>query len=177
MPEKLQEKLTQQQMADLFAFIAQTGPPRREVSGNRPETVMASADGSLHLPAATCEIYAPGVTLGGEHLVWFYRGPNDHVVWTVNVPQSGSYEVWIEWAQIDEYADNPIAVEVEGSSTSVTGTLPSTGGWGRYQTRKLGVLQLHSGRQRVRLRPNGPARKELSDLRSIRLVPLGAGKL
>ena len=111
--------------------------------------------------------------MGADYLIWFYDGPNDQVVWTVDVPQSGRYEVWIEWAQVDEYADNPIAVELEDSSPSVSGTLPSTGGWGRYQKRKFGVLQLEGGRQRIRLRPNGPARKELSDLRGIHLVPLG----
>ena len=173
MPEKLEEKLTLQQMADLFAFIAQSGPPRREVAGNRPETVTAEADGSLRLRAATCEVYAPGVKMGADYLIWFYDGPNDHVVWTVDVPQSGGYEVWIEWAQVDEYADNPITVELADSSPGVSGTLPSTGGWGRYQKRKFGVLQLEGGRQRIRLRPNGPARKELSDLRGIHLVPLG----
>lgn len=57
-----------------------------------------------------------GVTMGGnaEFLVWFYKGPGDHVIWGVDVPKAGTYEVWIEWAQIDEHADNPITRQVAG---------------------------------------------------------------
>jgi putative membrane-bound dehydrogenase-like protein len=172
MPEKLEAKLTLQQMADLFGFLAQSGPPRREVPGNRPVLVTAEPDGSLQLRAASCEIYAPGVSIGGgDYLLWMYKGPNDHVVWSVEVPRTGSYQVWIEWAQIDQYADNPIAVEVEDGSSRVAARLPSTGGWGRYEKRKIGVLQLQAGRQRVRLRPDGPTHKEVSDIRGIHLVP------
>jgi hypothetical protein len=173
MPEKLEAKLDLQQMADLFAFIAQSGPPRREVAGNRPATVTAQPDGSLELRSALCEIYSPGIKMGGEHLVWFYKGPNDHVVWSVDAPKAGRYEVWIEWSQIDEYADNPIAIEVEGSSNRLASKLPSTGGWGRYQKKKFGEIDLNAGRNRVRLRPNGPTATELSDLRAVHLVPVG----
>jgi len=173
MPEKLEAKMDRQQMADLFAFIAQSGPPRREVDGNRPMTVTAKPDGSLELRAATCEIYSPGIKMGGEHLVWFYKGPNDHVVWAVDAPNAGRYEVWIDWSQIDEYADNPIAVEVEGRSSRLTNKLPSTGGWGRYQKEKFGEIELAAGGNRVRLRPNGPTATEVSDLRAMHLIPVG----
>jgi putative membrane-bound dehydrogenase-like protein len=173
MPEKLEAKLTHQQMADVFAFIAQSGPPRREVAGNSPATVTADPDGSLQLRSKVCEIYAPGVTIGGEHLVWMYNGPNDHVVWSVDVPKTGSYEVWIDWAQVDEYANNPIVVETEDGSSRVTWKLPSTGGWGRYDKQKLGEIQLQAGTQRLRLRPDGPTHKEVSDIRGLHLVPRG----
>lgn len=174
MPEKLEAKMNLQQMADLFAFIAQAGPPRREVAGNRPELVAAQPDGSLQLRASTCEIYGPSIKTNGngDFLVWFYKGPNDHVVWSADVPKSGRYEVWIEWAQIDEYADNPIAVEVDDGSSRMTGNLPSTGGWGRFRKQKFGELALEAGRQRVRLRPNGPTHTEVSDLRGVHLIPI-----
>ncbi len=178
MPEKLEAKLQPQQMADLFAFIARAGPVRREVPGNRPALVTPDADGSLNLAAAKCEIYGPKITIGGgdKYLLWFYDGPADHVVWSVEVARAGRYEVWIEWAQVDEYADNPIALEVEGSSTRLTTTLPSTGGWSRIQQRKFGEIDLPAGQQRIRLRPAGPTAKEVADLRGVRLIPIGAGK-
>ena len=172
MPEKLDEKLDLQQMADLFAFIAAAQAPPREVPGNSPQLVTAAADGSLKLRAADCEIYAPGVTMGGNaYLVWMYEGPNDHVTWSVDVPESGKYEVWIEWSQVDEYADNPIAVEVEGGSSRLTTALPSTGGWGNVRREKFGDLMLESGRRRIILRPDGPTAREVSDLRGLELIP------
>lgn len=173
MPEKLEAKMDLQQMADLFAFIAQSGPLRLEVAGNRPTTVTPGPDGSLELRAALCEIYSPGITMGAEHLVWFYKSPNDHVVWNVDVPKAGRYEVWIDWSQVDQYADNPIAIEVEGSSSRIITELPSTGGWGRYQKKNFGEVELDAGRNRVRLRPNGPTATEVSDLRGMQLVPVG----
>ena len=165
------------QMADLFAFVAQAAP-RLGIPGNRPELVTAEADGSLQLTAAKCEIFAPGINMGGgsEFLVWFYRGPSDRVVWSVDVPKSGTYEVWIEWAQIDEYADNPIAVEVEGTSTRLVTKLPSTGGWGNVRQEKFGLLDLEAGRRRICLRPDGPNKTEVSDLRGIHLIPTSQRK-
>jgi putative membrane-bound dehydrogenase-like protein len=179
MPEKLEAKMTFQEMADVFAFIAQSGPPRREVAGNTPRLIAADPDGSLKLLAAHCEIYGPRINVGGSnpaHLVWFYDGPNDHVVWQADVPAAGTYEVWIQWAQIDEYADNPIAIEVEGTKSRLTTELPSTGGWGRFQDKKFGELALEAGRQRIRLRPNGPTATEVSDLRGLRLAPVAASR-
>jgi len=177
MPEGLEAKMDHQQMADLFAFIGRCGPARRELPGNRPELITAEPDGSLALSAARCEVYAPGIKMSGtQFLVWFYRGPNDHVAWSVDVPAPGAYEVWIEWAQIDEYADNPIAVEVEGTSAMLATRLPSTGGWGNVRKEPFGVLGLEAGRQRIRLRPNGPNKTEVADLRGLHLVPVKQGK-
>jgi hypothetical protein len=178
MPEKLEAKLDFQQTADLFAFIAQAWPTRQEVAGNRPDLVTAGADGSLNLTAAKCEIYAPKIKMGGhsEFLVWFYDSPNDHVTWSVEVPKAGAYDVWIKWSQVDEYADNPVAVEVEGTSDRLTTKLPSTHGWGNIQEKKFGQLSLPAGRQRIRFRPNGPTAKEVADLRGLRLIPVRAEK-
>ncbi len=176
MPEGLEAKMTFRQMADLFAFVAQCAPVRQEVPGNRPELVTAEPDGSLRLAAAKCEIYSLGIKMSGtEFLVWFYKGPGDHVVWSVDVPKSGAYEVWIEWAQIDEYADNPIAIEVEGTSTRLATKLPSTGGWGNVRKEKFGLLPLEAGRRRIRFRPNGPNKTEVSDLRGLHLIPAAQG--
>ena len=178
MPEKLEAKMDFQQMADVFAFIAQAAPPAVEVPGSNPRLISATvddaADGRLHLPPDACEIYGPRITLSGGagHLVWFYDSPADRVVWSVDVPKAGSYEVWVEWAQIDEYADNPIAIEVEGSSSRILSILPSTGGWGQYQNKKFGTLALEAGRNRIRFRPNGPNKTEVSDLRGLRLIPV-----
>jgi putative heme-binding domain-containing protein len=178
MPEGLEAKMDFHEMADLFAFIAQAAPPCREVAGNNPHVIEADYEGCLDLPVAACEIYGPRIKMGGgsQFLVWFYDGPADRVVWSVDVPAAGTYDVWIEWAQIDEYADNPIAIEVEGTSSRLVTALPSTGGWGNVRREKFGLLELESGRHRIHFRPNGPTETEVSDLRGLRLVPVQTGK-
>ncbi|MBC8876597.1 MAG: polysaccharide deacetylase family protein [Planctomycetes bacterium] len=173
MPEGLEGKLTLEQMADLFAFVGQRrGARPRQVPGNHPALVTAELDGSLHLLPRNCEIYGGRITVRTTHMVWFHESADDHVAWTVDVPSSGRYEVWFEWAQIDQYADNPFAIEVKGSAERLTGKLPSTGGWENYRCEKFGTLQLESGRRRIILRADGPVKTELSDLRAVRLVPV-----
>ena len=142
----------------------------------KPKLIKPRADGSLALRAADCQARGAGIRLHADFLVWFYKGPKDRAVWSVEVPEPGAYEVWVEWAQIDEYAGNPIAIEVEGSSNRVTGKLASTGGWGKFRKEKFGVIPLDAGQQRIVLRPDGPTAKELSDLRGLELVPATAGQ-
>lgn len=173
MPEGLELNKTPQQLADLFAFIASSSAAPREVEGNLPSVVRADQTGVLHLTAQTCEIHAPQITVGGDYLVWFYDGPNDHVAWTVDVASPAAYEVWIEWAQIDEYADNPIVIEVAGGSSRIETRLPSTGGWGAWGHRRFGTLQLSAGTHKILLYPHGPTATEVSDLRGVILIPEG----
>ena len=45
-----------------------------------------------------------------------------------------------------------------------------------WQRRSFGQLDLPAGRQRIVLRPDGPIKGELSDLREIHLVPVAGGK-
>jgi putative heme-binding domain-containing protein len=171
MPEKLEEKLHVQQMADLFAFVRQAKPAPPRPTDHRTQIVSAEPDGSLRLLAHYCEIHADGVTFDKQQgcLVWHRRWPADHVVWWADVPRAGTYEVAIQWTQIPEYADNPFAVEC--GSSRLASTFPGTGGWGKWQTKVFGTLGLPAGKQRIVLRPNGPIKEELSDIREIRLVP------
>ncbi|HLE37916.1 MAG TPA: hypothetical protein VI699_12320, partial [Candidatus Acidoferrales bacterium] len=163
------------------AFIGRMGPPAEQARPpspepvvHKPELVTAEPDGSLRLLARKSEIHGRTIRFDPvlDLLAWYRDRAEDYVAWSVDVPEAGSYEVWIEWAQVDEYAGNPFAVEVEGGASRVTGTLPSTGGWQRYRKESFGTLEIDSGRQRILVRPNGPIAKELSDLREIHLVPV-----
>jgi putative heme-binding domain-containing protein len=176
MPEKLEEKLNARQMADLFAFIRQAKPAPRPPSDHRTQVVAADQDGSLRLLAHYCEIHADGVTFDKQQgcLVWHRRWPADHVAWWADVPRAGTYEVAIQWTQIPEYADNPFAVEC--GTSRLTNVFPSTGGWGKWQTKVFGTLNLPAGKQRIVLRPSGPIKEELSDIREIRLLPTREGR-
>jgi putative heme-binding domain-containing protein len=157
--------------------LVQADPqPSAAPTAPKPKLIRPRPDGSLALRAPDCEARGSGIRLHADFLVWFYKGPEDRAVWSVEVPKPGAYEVWVEWAQIDEYADNPIAVEVENSSNRLMGKLPSTGGWGKFRKEKLGVISLDAGRQRIVLRPNGPTAKEVSDLRGLELVPATGGQ-
>jgi putative heme-binding domain-containing protein len=171
MPEKLEEKLSVPQMADLFAFIRRTGPRVEAPLSHQPEIVGAESDGSLRLLARKATLSARRVTFDPQQqcLIWHAGDTDDHVSWLVDVPSAGMYDVLIDWTQIPEYADNRFVLEA--GSTRVTGQFPSTGGWGRWQKKHFGQLQLAAGRHQITLRADGPIKGELSDLREIHLVP------
>jgi len=135
--------------------------------------VKAQADGSLVLMPVDCEITGARISIHDKepYLIWHAGGPNDHVAWLVEVGVAGQYELWLEWAQVDQFAGNGFVLEAGPSR--LAGTLDGTGGWGRWQQKRFGTLDLAVGRQRVVLRANGPVKGELSDLRKIRLVPAG----
>ena len=76
----------------------------------------------------------------------------------------------IEWAQIDELAGNPFTIQA--GAGRITGKFASTHGWANYESRVVGQLTLPIGTTRVILRPNGPVKTELADVRSISLVPV-----
>ena len=174
MPEKLEEKLSVAQLADLFAFIRQTGPRMKPPLSHQPEIVAAETQGSLRLLARKATISARRVTFDPQQqcLIWHAGDPDDHVSWLVDVPSAGTYDLLIQWTQIPGYADNPFVIQA--GSSRVAGRFPSTGGWGRWQKKRFGQLQLAPGRHLVTLRPDGPVKGELSDLREIQLVPAEA---
>jgi len=55
----------------------------------------------------------------------------------------------------------------------IKGTVAGTGGWDKYQKKKIGTVQLTSGRRRITMRPDGPmTRPALLDLRAVELIPV-----
>lgn len=171
MPEKLEEKLSLSQMADLFSFIRESGPRAKTPVSHKAEVVHAESDRSLRLLARKARIAARRVTFDPKQdcLIWHAGQPDDHISWTVDVPETGTYEVLIEWTQIPEYADNAFAIEA--GQSRLAGKFPSTGGWGKWQKKRFGAIELTNGQQQIILRPDGPIKGELSDLREIRLIP------
>jgi len=170
MPEKLEAKLTHQQMVDLFAFIGGAAPPRREFAGNQPRRITSCEKGVFELPASAAEIYGPGIRLEEKYgnLGW-WSSSDAYAVWTIEVPAPGSYELWLDWACPHE--PGPAGFRVEVSGQTLTGKVPNTGSWDVYRQAKFGELKLDRGTQRLVFRSAGPLPRPLIDLRTLRLVP------
>lgn len=62
MPEGLEKDFKQQDVADIMAYVASTGPSRKVFPGNKPTMVGVSTDGTLELTATNCEIYGDTLT-------------------------------------------------------------------------------------------------------------------
>jgi hypothetical protein len=158
-------------MADLLAYLASTGPPRKIFDGNKPELVRPEAlRGELHLLATASEIY--GSTLVFEpqfQNLGYWSSDDDHAIWSFEVTRPGKYAVWLEWACHDSTAGNSFVLQV--GDQQVTGKVPGTGTWETYKRAKFGEITLEAGPHRLLFRSSGKVSGALVDLRGIKLAP------
>ena len=101
-----------------------------------------------------------------------WHGPDDHAAWTLQVNQSGLYDVHVDYSCAHGSAGNWFRITLE--SQSITGRVAGTGpAWDRYVQTKVGAVQIEAGRHRLVFRPNAPLRGALLDLRNVALCPPG----
>ena len=172
MPEGLEKDLSPQSVADLIKFLGSVSAPPKQVEGNRP-SIVRPVQGRLSLRAATAAIYGTDITfeppLGN---IGYWHSPQDHLVWSVDLPVAGSFDVYMEGACDPGSQGN--AFRLESGDRSLSGRVKSTGGWSQYLASKIGTISLAAGSHRVVLRPDGnDLRGALMDLRAVYLIPEG----
>jgi putative membrane-bound dehydrogenase-like protein len=174
MPEGLERDLKTGDVADLVAYLASVGPPAKEIEGNTPKTITADYDGTFWLLPEHCQIFGDQITFEEPFRnIGFWHSQNDHVAWDLGVATPGEFEVYLHWASFGDAAGN--AYVIDGGAEPVYGKVGSTGGFDRYQTRRVGRIALVAGRNRIVIRPDGPLTTvNLMDLRGVYLTPVGA---
>ncbi|MEX2185909.1 MAG: PVC-type heme-binding CxxCH protein, partial [Pirellulales bacterium] len=143
------------------------------VPHNAPAKVTADGDGALRLLAANAELYGregPGTiaVYDAQMCIGWWKDENDYAVWTVDAPRAGRYDVFLHWSIPDPMAGNLVALEV--GPHRLVASVPSTGGFEHFRLAKFGTTWLEKGPNRVKLRPLGPIKGELADLKEIRLT-------
>src|SRR5262249_53239284 len=172
MPEGLEKDISVADMADLLAYLLQAVTPPKAFAGNRPGVVWP-AGGRPRPRAAQAEIRGGDIAFEPEfHNIGLWHGPNDHAVWRVQLDTAGTFDVWFDYACADGSAGNRFVLE--GGDPSLSGQVAGTGGWDRYRRVKVGTLTLARGLRTLTVRPDGPPRGALFDLRIVYLVPRGA---
>lgn len=173
MPEGLEKELSPTAMADLVAFIRGNVPlpSRKTFAGNEPKRIATNENGEFVLTPATCEIYGPTIVLESQHnnLGW-WSSADDFVVWTLDVPQTGPYEIEIEWACDAQAAGHRLVVSSRGEK--LTHPVAKTAGWNDYRTSKIGAINLAAGVQSLTLKPAARPLPALLDLKQVRLIPV-----
>ena len=172
MPEGLEKDLKPQDIADLVALVRSSSSARKPKTfpGNKPELVRPDADGALHLTAQNCAIYGSSLVLEKEHgNLGSWSHEDDEAVWTVEVARPGKYTVSLEWACAPEAAGNSFILQAPANR--LTGKVVTTGSWDRYRTAQVGEIELPMGQHEVSLRPAGPIKGALIDLKGIKLIP------
>ncbi len=173
MPEGLEKDLTDQNLADVIAFVRAGIPAaaRRVVKGNEPRVIRPGPDGSLQLLASNCEIYGGNLIFEKQHSnLSFWRNEDDHAAWSLDVAQPGKYAVWLDYACLGRYAGNSYLLRM--GLNQLTGKVKGTNSWDEYRQEQIGEVTLSAGTQQLTLRSAGPIRKYLMDLRGVKLVPV-----
>ena len=172
MPEGIEKEMSIEQMADLLAFLRSSlpQPKRKKFPGNVPQVLQPNPDGSTRLPAVACEIYGTSLVYESKYTnLGFWGNENDHAIWTINLPKRGKFDVTLDYACDPNNAGN--AFTLLAGENKLIGRIDSTGSWDAYKQTKIGAITLNAGEQRIVLRPNGPPKGYLMDLRGLRLTP------
>jgi putative heme-binding domain-containing protein len=171
MPEGLEADIPPAAMADLLVYLTSATPPAKVVPGNTPAEV-AAQQGRLTLPAAKASIHGGDITFEpGFQNIGFWHGENDYVNWAVRLDAAATFDVYFDYACALDAAGNAFALD--GTTPTVEGKVAATGEWHKYQLVKVGVVSLPAGAGKVTVRPVGPVRGALFDLRAVYLVPEG----
>ncbi len=149
--------------------------PEREPAelkeGNEPRLVTADEDGVLRLTADAGQPYGPRIEYMPEP-VWEAFGwwtADDHVEWEVEAPETGEYDVWMEWSVAPHTAGHPY-VFLAGDRV-LRGYTESTNEWETFKRAKIGQIYIPEGRLTMALKPAADVVEALLDLREIRLIP------
>ena len=168
MPEGLERELTPADAAALIAYIRSNVPlpAMKSFPRNNPRVIESDRNGVLKLTPFEAEIYGPTIVIEEAHqnLGW-WSSAEDLVVWTINVPQPGTYSVEWTWACDAQAAGNGIRIEALGKS--ITSRVRKTAGWDDYQTTKLGELELPAGEVRLTFKPTSRPLPALGDVKSV----------
>jgi putative heme-binding domain-containing protein len=173
MPEGLEKDVSPSDLLDLIAYLTTQEPAPKKLAGNSPRTVTPDYDGAIWLLASNSRIYGGDITFETPFKnIGYWHGQHDYAAWEVKAPQSQEYEVFIHLACPPGDAGSKAVLE--GGSPTLPLTVPSTGGYDRYQVIHVGRTSLAEGVCRLSLRPDGPlATENLMDLRGVYLAPVG----
>ncbi|HZZ82553.1 MAG TPA: PVC-type heme-binding CxxCH protein [Gemmataceae bacterium] len=172
MPEGLEKDLTPRDIGDIIEYVRGTypKPKRKEFPGNDPQTQAPEKDGIFRLLPASAAIYGPSIVLEKKYGNFgFWSSADDHVIWTLNVPKSGKYDVWIYYACAKDSAGNSLALQT--GKSRLAHKVASTGTWDDYRGENIGELQISAGTQELILRGDIPIRGALIDLKKVELAP------
>ncbi len=127
--------------------------------------------GEFYLLPENAEIYGSTLVLEDRYdNLGYWRSDNDYAAWSMVVPKSSEFDVWLEYACADDDAGNEYTFYAGPNKKS--GRVSGTGTWDTYRSVSVGRVELDAGQQRVLVKPAGKLHGALFDLKSVRLRPV-----
>lgn len=170
MPEGIEKDLTPGDLVDVIAYVASGGSPPKTFAGNHPETVHPGRNGVIRLEAETAAIRGESLVFEPElKNLGYWHSANDRATWSFVTDKPATYTVTMEWACEDASASQTYVIKT--TDRVFEGTVGGTGTWADYRSIFLFEAKLPAGRHQLDIRPSGPLRSALLDLKAIVLTP------
>lgn len=133
-----------------------------------PSLVRTEKDGALRLSAEKGKAIGPEIKYMPEWRAYGWFTAADRVEWQVQVPESGMYEVSIEYSVDNLEAGKQFILF--SSSANLKGIVARSGSWETYKLAKVGTIKLNKGVQKINFKSQTKfAKGAILDLREIRL--------
>ena len=150
--------------ADLRGFKPEVAVPTPSA------IVQPDASGKYTLAPDTADLHGDlrEETRGDRPNIGFWDNPKDWASWKVNVKQPGKFRVTAGCATVHA----GVSVVVEAAGQKLTGKVPATGAWEKFEELTLGTIEIkQAGQQAVSIRPGNAQTWKAINLRSVVLVP------
>lgn len=166
MPEGMEKVLSDQNLADLLAYVGEIGPEPKAFTGLKPRTI-SQEDDAIRLPASAAYLYGDLISFQPKYEVLETWGsPTDRAAWKFQVAKPGKYKVELEYACDPLHSGNKF--RLSAGNQSLEGSAESTGSWDHFTVHALGTIDLAAGPTRIQMQSIGPIRREsLMKLRSL----------
>ena len=169
--EGLVVKLPAQKVSTYTAALKITGTDLKPVPlVEIVEPITPDAKGNVQLPADEAQLHGDQIkqeTQGGQPSIGFWDKADEWVSWTVRFTSPGRYQVSANCATTHPGT----AFVLEAAGQSLAGQAKQTGGWDKFVSIDLGVLEIkQAGVQAVKVRPQDSATWRPMNLRSVRFT-------
>jgi neutral ceramidase len=136
---------------------------------NHQETIAQEDDGALHLTAAHANAIGPSIKYMPEWKAFGWFTTADQAEWNVNVDKAGKYEVYLKYSVSDSEAGKSFVFE--SGKRKLRGKVNKTGSWFTYTRKKIGVINLSAGVQKMVFKSNSASDKgAMLDLADVTLI-------
>lgn len=135
------------------------------------ELMEPNSQGELVLAAKDAMVYGQKLAYRENlNVLAPWRIADDVAEWRISVPAAGTYRVFITLAADEVSSGNQFSVS--SSLGTLVGIVPNTGDYSTFEEIEVGTLSFEAGESRMVVRPHGSLRRELADVRGLRLVPV-----
>ena len=170
MPEGLEKELSDQDLADVIAYVGEIGPEPRSFAGLVPRIIIQERE-AIRLPASAASLYGEMISYRAKYEnLETWGSPSDRAVWKVQVKTPGRYKVELDYSCDPLHAGN--RYRLSAGNQSLEAAVQSTGSWDLFTVHTLGSVDLTAGPTSIQIQGTGPIRREsLMKLRAVHLVP------